>query len=432
MEVRDPIHGAIVVGPDELAVVDHPFVQRLRNIRQTGFSHLPFPGATHSRYAHCLGAMHLSGLAFDRAYRSFSFGGDGVRERFRAMVRLAALCHDLGHAPFSHCTEFAMPSLASLGLAWYRPSSRVDRRATHEDYTVAVLEHSTLGAEIARRFPFTARHVAALISSDVDPGDDAFMDGGLDHRRLLSQLISSELDVDRLDYLVRDSYYTGARYGQIDAGWLLSNLTAHVVDDQVTLALDARAIYAFDDFMIARHHMFLMVYFHHKSVVYEEMLKRYVQSDESTFSLPADLDAYLFVDDIALEHHLRTVHSGWARRIVERRPYRRVVEVHGTPDEVDIATAEAKLRDAGLDVIHAGSTGKLSRYNVIGQKRERAPGIYVIDAMPASPRHRVSTLAEATDVFHRYADARRISRLYVAPEHVDRARDLLGVSAVGD
>ncbi len=425
MEVRDPIHGAMRVQRDELAVVDHPFVQRLRSIRQTGFSHLPFPGATHSRYAHCVGAMHLAGQAFDSAYRDWSFTEPDARPRLRSVVRLAALCHDLGHSPFSHCTEFAMPAVGTLGLHDLGAQFvGADRRATHEDYTLAILVHTGIADVIAASSPFTARHVAALVSRDVELDDAFFVDGGLDHRQLLSQIISSELDVDRMDYLVRDSYYTGARYGQIDVPWLIGNLRPWPVDERVSLGLDARAIYAFDDFMIARHHMFLMVYFHHKSVVYEELLKRHVASSACTWAIPSDLDEYLYVDDVSLEAHLRQKQTPWARRVVDRDPFRRVLERHGAPEDVDLS-AEARMLDAaGLEVIHAGSTGKLSRYNVIGQKRERAPQIYVIGGADDGGE-RAKSIAEATAVFQRYADARRIARLYVAPDDLDRARQVL-------
>jgi hypothetical protein len=424
VEVRDPIHGAIALQPDEAAIVDHPFLQRLRNVRQTGFSHLPFPGATHTRYAHSLGVFHLAGRAFDHAFRDTPLPAP-VLARFRDAVRLAALCHDLGHAPFSHCTEFAMPPLSALGLSWYRP--HLERRASHEDYTIAILAHTDLAALIGRRFACTARHVAALIESDVVVEDDFFVHAGVDWRRALAQIVSSELDVDRLDYLVRDAYYTGARYGEVDVSWLISNLTVHVVDDRASLALDSSAIYAFDDFLVARHHMFLMVYFHHKSVVYEEMLKRWVTSAESGWSLPSDLDAYLREDDLSLEVRLRNESSGWARRIVERRPYRRIIERHGSPEEVDLHAEEGALAAAGIDVLHAGSTGKLSRYNVYGQKRDRAPQIYVFERVPGLPVERITTLEQATAVFNRYADARRIARLYVAPEQVADARAVLGL-----
>ena len=159
MEVRDPIHGGVELDEAEAALIHEPFVQRLRMIKQVGFSNLPFPGANHSRFAHALGVMHVAGQAFDHAYRGWPFADPGARERFRAAVRLAALSHDLGHAPFSHCTEFAMPPVRELGLAWYRHDPG-ERRATHEDFTIAILEHTSTGRCIDRSFPCTARRAS--------------------------------------------------------------------------------------------------------------------------------------------------------------------------------------------------------------------------------------------------------------------------------
>jgi HD superfamily phosphohydrolase len=422
VEVRDPVHGAVVLDRAEVSVADHPWVQRLRNIRQTGFSQMAFPGATHTRYVHSIGVMHLAGVAFDQAYRSWTFDRPDARERLRAAVRIAALCHDLGHAPFSHCLEFAMPPLADLGLSWVRNE---DRRATHEDYTVAILEKTDLGRTIDRHFPFTARHVAALIRGDVKPGDDLFVDGGLDHRRLLSQIVSSELDVDRLDYLPRDAAYTGAAYGRIDSDWLLSNLSTWVAHGQVNLAIEGRAVYAFDHFLLARHHMFLMVYFHHKSVIYEEMLRRWLSGPECPWPLPADLDRYLLTDDVALTAALRASADPWAVRVATQDAYRRVVERHGDARAADTSAAQARLEAAGIDVIAAASTGRLSRYGDVGTKRRTAPEIYVLERMPGMPVERVRTLTEASQVFQRYADERVIARLYVPPEDADRAFALL-------
>jgi HD superfamily phosphohydrolase len=411
-------------------------VQRLRSIRQTGFSQMAFPGATHTRYVHSLGALHLAGLAFDQAYHGWSFSSPGVKERFRAAARVAALCHDLGHPPFSHCTEFAMPAVGTLPLGWAPPKDPA-RRATHEDYTVAILEATDLGATIDREFPFTARHVASLVRHDVDPGDDFFHDGGVDHRGLLSQIVSSELDVDRMDYLVRDATCTGARYGQVDTTWLLANLTTWVVDDRVLLALEGRAVYAFDHFLLARHHMFLMVYFHHKSVVYEELLRRHVEGPDG-WTLPSDLDAYRASDDVALLTHLRSSPGEWARRISEQRPYRRVLERHGNTRDAQVDDAEALLRGEGIDVISAASTGRLSRYERIGRKRRAAPEIYVLERVVGGTPgrgddglravERVRTLTAASQVFERYAGERIIARLYVPPEDEERALVLLAGS----
>jgi HD superfamily phosphohydrolase len=414
---------------EEAALVHDPFVQRMRNIRQVGFSHLPFPGANHSRFAHSLGVMHIAGRAFDRAYRNWEFDQPDARARFRAVVRLAAMSHDLGHAPYSHCTEFAMPPVGQLEIPWYRVDG--ERRATHEDYTIAVLAHPRVVDTIGTRFPCTAKHVAALISHDVRPGDDFFFDGGFDHRKLLSQIISSELDADRLDYLVRDAYYTGANYGTVDVAWILSNLSAHAADGRLSLALDSSALYAFEDFLVSRHHMFLQVYFHHKSVVYEEMLKRYVTQSEGEWQLPADLDRYLYEDDVSLDYRLRQSDDTWARRIVERREYRRVVERHGSTHNTDLQREMDRLDHEGIDYIHSSSTGRLSRYALGRRRRNTATDIFVKERLPGQRATRIRGLRDAATVFQRYADEHNISRLYVAPEDRERAWRVLGIRAEG-
>jgi len=422
VEVRDPIHAGIGLDEAEAKAVGNPWVQRLRMIRAVGFSGLPFPGAIHTRFSHSLGVMHVAGQAFDAAYRNWDFEQPGARARFRAAVRLAALCHDLGHGPYSHCSEFAMPPVAGLDLDWYRHDPG-DRQASHEDYTIAILRHTSLGRCIDTSFPCDARHVAALISDDVVVDDGFFHDGGLDHRRLLGQIISSELDADRLDYLVRDAYFSGARYGTVDVPWILSNLGAHAAHGQVWLALDSQALWAFEDFLVSRHHMFLQVYFHHKSVIYEEMLKRWVR--DTGWRVPVDLDAYLWLDDVALEALLRQSPDPWARRIVEGRAYRRVVERHGEEDIVEVERAEALLEDQGIHVISSTSTGQLSRYALGRRRHPRA--VWLRQRLPGQAATRVRPLHEASRVFERYADAHTIRRLYVPPEDRDRAFEALGL-----
>ena len=123
-EIRDPVHGAVRIDLHEKRVVSHRAVQRLRGVRQLGFSHHPFPGATHTRFIHSLGAMHLAGQAFDQCFRDQPFSSGSRRRALRHCVRLAALCHDLGHAPYSHAAEFAMPALRELGMRTQRIQER--------------------------------------------------------------------------------------------------------------------------------------------------------------------------------------------------------------------------------------------------------------------------------------------------------------------
>ena len=166
VHIRDPIHGTIAVSLSEIKLIDHPAFQRLRGIKQLGFADLAFPGATHTRYSHSLGAMHLATRLFDRLFPGRSAGGGGggsrgaewdapgadlpdrVRHRFRQATRLAMLFHDLGHAPLSHTTEMLMPAVGELGLGVFG-GTNVSRRATHEDYTLKIVLDSTLG-EIGR------------------------------------------------------------------------------------------------------------------------------------------------------------------------------------------------------------------------------------------------------------------------------------------
>src|ERR1700757_1609697 len=116
MEVLDPVHGTIELNSAEVAVLDSAAYQRLRSIKQLGFSEFSFPGATHNRYLHSLGVCHLAGRAFDSIFRRFEFSNDKVKNRLRQTTRLAALLHDIGHGPLSHTTEEVMPKLRDLNV----------------------------------------------------------------------------------------------------------------------------------------------------------------------------------------------------------------------------------------------------------------------------------------------------------------------------
>ncbi len=422
-ELRDPIHGAIAIDPAERAVVEHRAVQRLRNIRQLGFSHLPFPGATHTRFAHSLGAMHLAGRAFDNCFRDQPFSSGTRRRAFRHCVRLAALCHDLGHAPYSHAAEFAMPPLRALGITAYDPervAARLDQRAHHEDYTVAVLTLSTLADTIRATFPFGPAHVAALVSPDIALDDDFFFEGGFDLRPVLSQMVTGDIDVDRLDYLLRDSYYTGARYGQVDVNWLMSHLT-RAIDDQgrVCLALDQRALYAFDDFMVARQHMFLMVYFHQKSVAYEELFKRYVRGNAAALALPADVEAYLGTDDAWMWSRLRAADDPWARRIIDFQPYKVAFEAHLPPESCALQQRVEALAARDIDAIPTTARGTL-----LGAPNPAKPRLWCVDRGQGGERV-VRPMADVARDLHAGGKGVTISRIYVAPEDLAAAAPVL-------
>ena len=328
--------------------------------------------------------------------------------------RRCATTSDMDHSP--------MPPLSALGITIYDPvkiAAKGDPRASHEDYTIAILTRSSLAWVITDNFAFTPRHVASLISPDVPVIDDFFFDSGHDLRGILSQLISSNLDADRLDYLVRDSYYTGASYGRIDVPWLVNHLGRHVDDaGRVSLALERRALYAFDNFMVARYHMFLMVYFHQKSVAHELLLRRCMTTPGCDYRLPADMDGYLVADDPQMLSWMRGSDNPWARRIVEQRPYKVAAELHAEPGETDMTMRLQALEEAGIDAMLDSAVGAIFEPTKPGK-----PIIYVYDS--STGRRRFSQLDDAAGSFRGAMTRLCISRIYVPREELSRASSLL-------
>lgn len=423
MEIRDPVHGSVYYSEPEVAVLDTLEFQRLRSIKQLGFSEFSFPGATHNRYIHSVGVGHLAGLCFDSIFRAYPFQKPATRLRLRQVTRLAALLHDVGHGPLSHTTETVMPKVADLGIKVYADPSQGGRRANHEDYTIKFVTDSMIGEMISKQFhDITPLHVACLIDKTLTCPDDFFVENGTDFRPILSQIVSSEIDGDRMDYLERDSYFCGTSYGKIDSEWLIQNMTFHRRNDQLFLALNRRALYSFDDFLISRHHMHLMVYFHHKAIIYEEMLNRYLTSPDCTFHLPADIQEYTQFNDYKLHVHLASSPNPWAQRIAYRRPYRMLIELHNTGDSDRATLIRSALEKEGIDTIGASSKARLSKYHS-GSVTDRAMDIFVVDQYDKLDIP--SPINQSTEIFKRYEGARIIDRLYVAPENFARAEKLL-------
>jgi len=198
LTLRDPIHGFIRADALEHALINSRPLQRLRFIHQLGFTYLVFPGAEHTRFSHVLGAMELAGKVYDAlAGKAPDLLDPDPRSRDRRVVRIAALVHDIGHAPFSHSAE-----------------DLFDEGIDHEEMTRRLLEID----EIQSMFD---EHGDGITAADVQ----TLLAGATEGReRLLSQIISGELDVDKMDYLLRDSLYCGVRYGSYDLPRLLDTM----------------------------------------------------------------------------------------------------------------------------------------------------------------------------------------------------------------
>lgn len=428
MEIRDPVHGSISLSDAETDVIESAEYQRLRSIKQLGFAEFSFPGATHNRFLHSIGVSHLAGQVFDQVFKKFAFAKAHSKNRFRAILKVAALLHDVGHGPLSHTTEEVMPPLAELQIDAYKHrdpkyAAAKDQRADHEDYTIKYLTDSPLTAVLRAAYPdFTPLHIACLIDKTLIAPDDFFIEQGIDLRPILSQLVSSELDVDRMDYLERDSYFCGTNYGKVDLHWLINNIAGSLHDEKMYMALNRRALYTFDDFLISRHHMHLMVYFHHKSIIYEEMLNRYLSSPDCTFFLPADIQEYTKYNDYRLFEHLAGSSNPWAQRIARRRPYKVLVELHNTEESPRPRKIKEALELSNIDVIWASSQARLSKYHA-APEGDRAHPIYVVDQYDRWDQP--APIDQTTEIFSKYEGARIIDRLYVAPEKFRDAEKIM-------
>ena len=423
-ELRDPVHGPVPVNAGELHIIDAPHFQRLRRIKQLGFGEQVFPGAIHNRYLHSIGAMHVAGRLFDALMASMPWLDDRTARRFRQTVRIAALLHDIGHPPLSHAAEALLPLHADLQVPGHEPRSGA---ASHEDMTLKLVLDSSLAEAIVTAFGsegLEPLHIAALVDKNLAVDPDVFRVDGIDHRPLLTGLVSGELDVDRMDYLLRDSYFAGVMYGRYDLDWLLSNTLVVPDGEVVRLAMDIRAVPAFEHFLLARYHMFQMVYFHPKSDIYDAMLRKWMESVGDQARMPAEPEAYIGCDDHWLLSRVGASMDPWARRIDERRPLALAAEIRdGVPDE-SRSDLEERLSAAGIEAIWLTARPVLSRYGSSPAHLRTNP-LLVRDSRSGHSGPQYRRIEEVTELFDRYDQTLRMERIYVEREHRVACRGVL-------
>ena len=232
--INDPVYGFITIDhPLILQIISHPFYQRLRNINQMAFAHLVYPGAVHSRLHHSLGAYHL----MCNALQELKGKGFEITTEEELGAKVAILLHDVGHGPFSHALEQELIS-----------------GVHHEAISILIMQYlnEELGGQLS---------VAIDIFTDKHP------------KRFLHQLVSGQLDVDRLDYLVRDSFFTGVAEGVVGYDRIIKMLT--VKDGE--LMVEEKAIYSIEKFLVSRRLMYWQVYLHKTVLAAEMMLVRLIQ-----------------------------------------------------------------------------------------------------------------------------------------------------------
>lgn len=269
-EIRDPVHGYIKITEDERKIIDSPFIQRLRRIHQLACAYMVYPGAVHTRFEHVLGTMHVSGLIADSVASETSLDEGDVQE-----LRLAGLLHDVGHGPFSHLFEEVL-------------GDKVD--VSHEDMSQRIVLESDLTG-LLEKMGISPKRMAQLCV------------GKQKTHAFMNEIIAGSLSADIMDYLLRDSYFTGVEYGKVDIHRVIDSL--RVKDEH--LVLEQAALYAFEALLIARYEMFKAVYFHRTVRAAELMLAHSMSLADEELGLTdlSNLSKYLDLTDEIVVYRLK-------------------------------------------------------------------------------------------------------------------------------
>ena len=298
--IADAVHGTIELDDVEAALVDTKSFQRLRGVKHLGLADFVFPGATYSRFSHCVGASYITARLTENLERQGKADLGDTR-----LYRVAALLHDVGHYPFSHAMEDAIADHYTGEL--YASSGS---RSGDGSPAAAILKREEVGARILKHEEVGARLIEGetdinevLQRHNIAPSELAGIIGKK-NLPMLANLVSSDLDADRIDYLLRTALHTGLPYGKVDLDYLLAMVT---LDNDNQLCLDSRAMRTAEHLLLARYFDYQQVAFHKTVVAFEELLKSVLKDlmargepDCSTAAIETrmlDADAWLAFDD---------------------------------------------------------------------------------------------------------------------------------------
>ena len=334
-EVRDPIHGLIALSQKEVKLINTGAFQRLRRIRQLAMAFLVYPCTLHTRFDHSIGVMHIAGRICNRIKR-FGEITDVDCER----IRIAALLHDIGHGPFSHVSEHLLdqyaPDQANKGSA---------PEKIHEKITVNIIQSdSEIGAVLSEE---EREFVVEMIE-------------GKTTRDFRRDIVSSDLDADKMDYLLRDSQFAGVEYGIYDLEKIIESCRVHYEGNQSYLAISDEGIHALEQLLLSKHHMIQQVYRHKIRSISDAMivrgielaiqegnqeLERLYRYDET----PEFIENYMEYHDERLIDILKRCDQEKAREIFNRLYQRRLFKMIGELPLKDVDSALAKNRLLQMD-----------------------------------------------------------------------------------
>jgi len=309
--IRDPIHGDIKLEGLFLELIETPEIQRLYNIKQLGLAHLVFPGAHHTRLEHSLGAYYMASQAADKLY---------LEKDEKKLLACAALLHDIGHGPFSHTLEYIL-----------RDSLNVD----HVDLTEKLIfgEYTVFDSH-EKEFIDSPSVFEVLDKHGIDKKQVAdVIRGKTDRKHYLGQLLNDSIDVDQLDYISRDAYYTGVAYGMIDVERFLQTLVIYNND----LAVKRKGVGVVENVLMARTLMYSSVYFHKTIRIAELMLSKAIE-------LTKDAEPFDFfkMTDAELINDLKTK-NGFQHEIAIRLKYRKLFKQAYTKSKSDLDKQDVEI-----------------------------------------------------------------------------------------
>ncbi len=343
-EFRCPVHGFVTLSDWEREIISQPAYQRLRRIRQLAWTDQVYPGAMHTRFEHSLGVMHVATEMYDGIVNSsrsileneLKFDEAGLR-RDRILVRLTALLHDVGHSPFSHASEELFPFIEGE-----------NHRHEHEEYSAAIIREK-LRAVIEQHplndnYRIRADDIANLLEGSVESG-----------RSLVwRDIITGQMDADRIDYLMRDSLHAGVQYGRFDWRRLIGCLALVRTDSErgYRLGVTEGGLHAAESLVLARYFMFTQVYFHKTRVAYDHHLQQALKDilPGGHFPKPSglDLNEYLKWDDWRVLGRLSDGDGGdHGQRLRDRNHFREAFHTPETPKQSDLTRFERICDDLG-------------------------------------------------------------------------------------
>jgi hypothetical protein len=414
---RDPVHGFIGFNDLEWDIINSPAFQRLRRIRQLAWTDYVYPGAMHTRFEHSMGVCHIASRLFDAIIKrnmgvlksDYNFMDSGI-DRQRQIIRLAALMHDLGHGPFSHASEEVFPEKSE------------GKKFVHEDYS-AYIATSMLG-DIIKNHSYNTNNFGISI----DQITDIFSPTSKETSSVLwKEIISGQMDADRMDYLLRDSYHCGVSYGRYDLDRDVDTLCL-CEDSEVgghLVGVEEDGIHAVEGLLIARFMMFTQVYFHKTRVIfdhhYEEALKSILTNHGGHFPTPIgdELDKYFDWDDWKVQAELRLGNGGeHGKRLMNRDHYRLLYTTPEIPSASDLEKydeAVAKLTPGKFVLKDARKSWyKFRKEEIRVQTRTNGHSV----AVPLATR---STIVNGLATVNQ-------RRIYVPQEYRQAAYEVLGRS----